>query len=398
MPVAFHKGIGTIENLKGGRPVQVAQASTVAMVFTAPDADNTKFPMNEPLALVGGAEILEDMGTTGTGPDAFAQIFAEGTGVNAIGVRVEEGGDLNATIANVVGAAGPQTGVHAFKAAQSELGLTPRLMLAPGFTSQRIDNARNPVVAEMLGIAEKRRGMILADGPNTTKEDAFEYRGDWGSHRIYMIDPAVKRFVDGQTVVKPASASVAGVTLRVDKSLGPNHSPSNHEFFGITGIARPIDYADGDPDTEADYLTRNQIATIIRDGGFRLWGNETTWTEPLNKFFPVVRVHDIIMDSVAQAHRWARDKPFSTQLILDIAETVNGFLRTMRAAGWTIGYEVWIDPALNTKETWLNGDLYVSYDSEAPAPLQRLIFQFNRNTNYYAELAREAISEVGRLA
>ena len=58
MPVAFHKGIGTIENLNGGRPVQVAQASTVAIVFTAPDADNTKFPMNEPLALVGGAEIL----------------------------------------------------------------------------------------------------------------------------------------------------------------------------------------------------------------------------------------------------------------------------------------------------------------------------------------------------
>ena len=398
MAVAFHKGIGTIENLKGGRPVQVAQASTVAMVFTAPDADNTKFPLNEPLAMVGGSELLEDMGTTGTGPDAFNQIFAEGTGVNAIGVRVAEGADLAATMANVVGSAGAQTGVHAIKAAQSELGLTPRLMLAPGFTSQRIDNGANPVVSEMLGIAEKRRGMIIADGSNTTKEAALEYREDWGSHRIYMIDPAVKRFVDGQTVVKPASASVAGITLRVDKSLGPNHSPSNHNFFGITGVARPIDYHDGDPDTEADYMTRNQIATIIRDGGFRLWGNETTWTEPLNKFFPVVRVHDIIMDSVAQAHRWARDKPFSTQLILDIAETVNGFLRTMKASGWTIGYEVWIDPALNTKETWLNGDLYVSYDSEAPAPLQRLIFQFNRNTNYYAELAREAISEVGRLA
>ena len=398
MPVSFHKGIGTIENLKGGRPVELAQASTLAIVFTAPKADNKKFPLDEPLALVGGAEILEGMGEEGTGADAFAQILAEGTGVNAIGVRVAQGKTAAATLANVVGAAGAKTGVHAFKAAQSELGLTPRLMLAPGFTSQRPDNGRNPVVAEMLGIAEARRGMILADGPNTTKEAALKYRGDWGSHRIYMIDPAVKRYVAGQTVVKPASASVAGVTLRVDKALGPHHSPSNHELFGITGLARPIDYANGDPDTEADYLVRNQIATIIRDSGFRLWGNETTWTEPLNKFFPVVRVHDIIMDSVERAHRWARDKPFSVQLILDIAETVNGFLRTLRAAGWTLGYQVWIDPKLNTKETWLQGDLYVSYDSEAPAPLQRLVFQFNRNTGYYAELAREATAEVGRLA
>lgn len=398
MVVNFHKGIGTIENLKGGRPVQVAQASTVAIVFTAPDADNTKFPLNEPLALIGGSELLADMVTTGTGPDAFAQMFAEGTGINCIGVRVEEGADLAATMANVVGAAGPQTGVHAIRAAQSELGLTPRLMLAPGFTSQRIDNGANPAVSEMLGIATSRRGMIIADGPNTTKEAALQYREDWGSSRVYMVDPAVKRFVGGQTVVQPASPSVVGLTLRVDNTLGVNHSPSNHNFLGITGVARPIDYADGDNATEADYLTRNQIATIIRDGGYRLWGNETTWTEPLNKFFPVVRVHDIIMDSVAQAHRWARDKPFSTQLILDIAETVNGFLRSMKASGWTIGYEVWIDPALNTQTTWLNGDLYVSYDGEAPAPLQRLIFQFNRNTNYYAELAKEAMGEVARLA
>ena len=138
--------------------------------------------------------------------------------------------------------------------------------------------------------------------------------------------------------------------------------------------------------------------TIIRDDGYRLWGNETCSSEPLNKFLPVVRTHDIIMDSVAKAHRWARDKPFSVQLIHDIAETVNGFLRQMKARGWTIGYEVWIDPALNTRETWLNGDLFVSYDSEAPAPLQRLIFQFNRNTNYYEELAADAIARASSLS
>lgn len=396
--VSIHKGITTQENLKGGRPVEISEASTLAFPFTAPDADNTKFPMNEPLALIGGANLLDGMGDTGTGPDIIKQIIAEGTGMKAVGVRVEEGVDFNATLANIIGAAGPKTGIHAFKDAPSELGLTPRLYLAPGFTSQRVDGNRNPVVTELLGMASKRRGMILADGPNTTKEAAFEYREDWGSERIYLTDPGVKVYRGGATLVKPPSATVAGVTLRVDKKFGPNHSPSNHEIYGITGTARPIEFYDGDPDTEADYLIRNQIATIIRDGGFRLWGNETCWTEPLNKFFPVVRVHDIIMDSIEKAHRSFRDKPFSTQLLVDIAETVNGFLRILRARGWTLGYEVWIDPDLNTVETWLNGDLFVSYDSEAPAPLQRLIFQFNRNTGYYAELAKDAIGKVASLA
>lgn len=398
MPVTFHKGIGTIENLTGGRPVELAQASVLGFAFTAPDADNAKFPMNEPLAMVGGANLLEGMGTTGTGPDIIRQIVAEGVGMTAVGVRVEEGADADATMANIVGTAEAKSGIYALDAAQSELGLTPRLYLAPGFTSQRPGNARNPAVSAMLALATKRRGIALADGPNTTKEAAVTYAADWGSHRVYMTDPAVKVYRNGANVVKPASSTIAGVILRVDRDFGVHHSPSNHEIIGISGTARAIDYADGDANTEADFLTRQKIGTIIRDGGFRVWGNETLYTEPLNKFLPVVRVHDIIMDSVARAHRTFRDKPFSLQLIVDIAETVNGFLRQMKARGWTLGYDVWIDPALNTRETWLNGDLFVSYDSEAPAPLQRLIFQFNRNTNYYAELAQDAISAVAKLA
>lgn len=394
----IHKGIATQMNLKGARPVTVAAASVLAIGFTAPDADAAKFPLNEPISLIGGSEVLEGMGETGTGPDAFKQILAEGVGVTAVGVRVEEGATLDATIANLVGSAGAMTGVHAFKYAQSELGLHPRLYCAPGFTSQRLDGAKNPVVTELAGIADKRRGVIYADGPNTTKEAALEYREDWGTKRVYVIDPAVKVFRNGANVVRPGSSTAIGITLRTDRDDGPHYSPSNNEALGITGVARPIDYFDGDANTEADFLTRNQVATFIRDGGFRLWGNETCAIEPLEKFLPVVRVHDIIMDSVAAAHRWARDLPFSVQLLTDIAATVNGFLRQMRVRGWTIGYNVWLDPALNTPETWLNGDLFVSYDSEAPAPLQRLIFQFNRNTGYYAEMQRDAISAVASLS
>lgn len=396
--VSHHKGISTKVNLKGNRPVQVVNASTLGVVFTAPDADAAKFPLNQPIAMVGGANVLEGMGNTGTGPAAFGQILSEGVGVNAVGIRVEPGATLDATLTNVVGAAGAKTGVHGFKHAKSEVGIQPRIYLAPGFSSQRPGNSRNPVVAELQSMATARGGVVIADGPNTTKEAALQYREDWGSERIYMIDPAVKVFRGGQNVVRPASATVAGIILRTDLEHGPHWSPSNQQALGITGIARPIDYFDGDAATEADYLTRNKIATFIREDGFRLWGNETCWTEPLNKFLPVVRTHDIIIESVERAHRQFRDQPFSVQLLTDIAGSVNGFLRQMKARGWTIGYEVWLDPALNTVETWLNGDLFMSYDAEAPAPLQRLVFMFNRNTDYYGSMRRDAISAIAKLA
>ncbi len=395
--LSYLHGIETIEVLKGARPVQTVRSSVLAIIGTAPDADETAFPLNEAVAVIGGASAVADLGLTGTLPDAFDAIFAQGVGVTAVVVRVAEGLDAAATIQNIVGSAIAKTGVHAFSSAKSELGLSPRIFIAPGFTSQRIADGSNPVVAELLGIATRRRGIIIADGPNSTKEAALEYRTDWGSDRVYIIDPGVKVLEGGVTVVKPASAFAAGVGLRVDRDEGFHVSWSNHEIYGITGTARSIEFAWGDRDTEANYLNENRIATIIREDGLRLWGNETTSSEPLNKFLSVRRTHDIIMDSVEEAHRSFMDKPFSVQLLVDIAETVNGYLRILQARGVTLGGAVWIDPALNTKESWLNGDLFVSYDAEAPAPLQHLTFQFNRNTGYYAELAAKAVAEVARL-
>lgn len=224
------------------------------------------------------------------------------------------------------------------------------------------------------------------------------YADDWGSDRVFIIDPAVTVFEGGANVVWPASGFVGGLIARVDRGEGYHVSPSNHEIYGITGTARPITFFQGDPNTEQNLLNEVRIATIIRESGFRLWGNETPSTEPLNKFLSVRRTHDVVADSIQSAHLWAMDRPFSLQLLVDIAETVNGFLRQMRNRGVLLGGKVWLDPAKNTATTWVAGQLYVDYDAEAPAPMQRLTFQFNRNTGYYNELAAAAAAEIARLS
>ena len=66
--------------------------------------------------------------------------------------------------------------------------------------------------------------------------------------------------------------------------------------------------------------------------------------------------------------------------------------------GATLGGRVWLDPALNTKETWASGHLYVSYDAEGPAPIEHITFMFNRNTGYYEQLAESAVREINRIA
>ncbi len=352
--MGYLHGIETLEVLNGSRPVEVVRSSVIGLIGTAPGADAADYPLNTPTLHIGGAEALGVLGADGTLPDAMSAIFAQGVGVPAIIIRVEEDADEAAQMANVLGDANALTGVHAFLKAQPMFGVSPRIFIAPGFTSQRPAAAANPVVAALQGIALRRRGVILADGPSTTKEDALAYRADWGSDCVYIIDPAVTVFdsVTAGNVMRPASPFIAGLIARVDKQFGYHYSPSNHEIYGITGTARPVDFFMGDEDTEANLLNENRIATIIRENGFRLWGNETTSTEPLNKFLSVRRTHDVIADSIQAAHLWAVDKPFSQQLLLDIAETVNGFLRTLKARGVTLGGKVWIDPAKNTKEQW----------------------------------------------
>lgn len=288
-----------------------------------------------------------------------------------------QGGDADDTIATVTG---PGTG--------AALAVT-------------IGTVANPVVAELSGIAGRLRAMIAADGPNTTKEAAVQYRQDWGSDRIMVIDPHVKVQKGTSVVTQPASARVVGVQAGLDNTRGFWWSPSNQILNGVIGIARPIDWALNDRETEANYLNEHHVTTVIRDyenGGFKLWGNRVTSGDSLKFFWSVRRTHDMIIESIEIASLIFVDRPFSRQLLLDIADTVNAYLRTLTRRGAILGGICWLDPTLNTPDQLAAGKLFVSYDAEGPAPLEHLVFEFNRNTGYYRELTEQAAREIARLA
>jgi len=257
-------------------------------------------------------------------------------------------------------------------------------------------DAANPIVSELQGIADRLRAVIIADGPNTTDVDAVTYREDWGSKRIYVVDPNVLAWDPelDSNVPYPTSPRVAGIINRMDKEKGFWWSPSNQIIYGITGMSRPIDFNISDMDSVANYLNRNEVATIIRYDGFRLWGNRVTTPDPLWAFLSVRRTADAVYDSIERAFLWAIDRPFSAQLLVDIADSVNAFLRHLIAVGAIIGGKSWLDPTLNTPDQLQQGKLYVDFDIEPPAPLEHLIFRAHRNGAYYEELVADAIRTI----
>ncbi|WP_425281518.1 phage tail sheath subtilisin-like domain-containing protein [Pseudoalteromonas xiamenensis] len=115
---------------------------------------------------------------------------------------------------------GAYTGVAAFLGAESILGVTPRILVAPGYSHQRPNGNKNAVISDMVGVAERLRAVIIADGPSTTDEEAKAYRKDFGSRRVFVVDPAVKVFRDGEAVVEPSSSRVAGMIAKSDNDRG----------------------------------------------------------------------------------------------------------------------------------------------------------------------------------
>ncbi|WPZ28196.1 phage tail sheath subtilisin-like domain-containing protein [Sulfitobacter sp. OXR-159] len=385
--LSFHHGTRLQESNETPVLVQVAQTAVVGLMGTAPDADPAKFPINTPVLLKGNPAAAADLGTAGTLKDAVDDVFDQ-IGAYTIVIRVEEGLDEAATMTNLVGDATQLTGVHALKKAEAQLGIKPRLIAIPGFTSGDGVTA-NPVVAELVGVLDQLKAVAFVDGPDTTDEDALAYRELIGSQRVYVVDPKVLVW-DAEAdayAARPASARFAGVQARVDTNLGFWHSLSNKNINGIGGASRTVTYG-----LQADYLNENHVGTIINMGsGFITWGNRAATEDDLWVFLSVRRTADFINEAIEKAYLEFVDKPFSAANLKFMLESGNAAMRTFKASGAILGGRVWIDETLNEPTEMAAGKITLSMEFEPPAPMEDIRFIAHRNIQYYLELTKEAL-------
>ncbi|WP_420023773.1 phage tail sheath subtilisin-like domain-containing protein [Cereibacter azotoformans] len=395
MPETFLHGVEVIEVDSGTRPIRTVRSGVIGIVGTAPDADAAAFPLNTPVLIAGSRTEAAKLDTTGDGlgtlPKALDGIFDQ-IGAVVIVVRVEVGADDAETLANVVGGVssinGQYEGVHALLGAESVVGFAPRILCAPGWTHQRPGETpgANPVVSELVGIAERLRAVIVADGPNTTDAAAIAAAGDFGSPRVYLVDPWVTVLNSaGAIVSEPPSARVAGLIAKIDNDRGFWWSPSNQNLNGITGTTRPVDFKLGDANCRANLLNEANVATIVRQNGYRLWGNRTLSADPKWAFLSVRRTADMLNDSLQRAHLWAVDRNITKTFLTDVAEGVNGYIRSLIAQGALLGGRCWPDPDLNTAQNVAQGKCFFNFDFTAPYPAEHITFNSILTTDYIEE-------------
>ena len=374
MPNFLH-GVNVTEINEGISTVRTSSSSVIGVIGTAPDAVAADFPLNTPVLIPGSLTEAAKLGNSGTLPAALEGILAQ-TSALIVVVRIAEGeasGEGNdaitaaeATITNVIGnvtADGTYTGVYAFLASKSKLGLTPRILCAPGF-------AVKEVITEMISIASRLRAIIVADCPtNTTNENLLQFVTDCSSARVYAVYPEV---INTKNETSPY---VAGVIARTDNENGFWVSASNKSINGIVGLNKPIDFALGDSSCRANYLNEKNIATIINQNGYKLWGNRSTATEGAYKFLCVRRTADIISDSILQAHLWAIDRNIVKNYLTDVTESVNAFLANLKSQGAILAGKCVANKELNTAANITEGKVYFDFEFTPAYPAEQVTFR-----------------------
>ena len=372
-PIVRHHGIQVYGVIDANLPIYPTEISTIGLVGTAAEGPESALIRNRTEAV----ELFGERDGAHTIPDALDAIWDQKIGPQVAVCRVDIADGAtpaemkSAIIGGVDGATGDRTGVHALVSCSSELKVTPRILIVPGWAHD-VD-----VITEMLPIAEASKAHIIADGPGTTDADAIAFRENFGSRRVYVVDSMVRVWdpVINNHVIQPASPRVAGLIAKTDQTHGFWHSISNKELYGISGTNRPIGYNPQDPSSQATFLNNNEVTVIVQDDGWRVWGNRTCSADPRNPFLPWSRTADFIDESIAQAIKRLIDEPINQGFINSVIESVQAYLDWLRRNGAILGGECWADQGLNTKESLMQGRLYINFNVTFPPPAEHIILQ-----------------------
>ncbi len=380
----FFHGV-TVTNVDtGARTIALPSSSIIGLVDTFTPAPTYSAQPNDLVLITSEREAIAAFGPDSAITKACQAVFTRAKAVIvACGVaKLEDAAEQTSAIIGGTLLGGKRTGLQALLDGKSRFNAQPRLLVTPKHS------ATQAVGTALVALADKLRAIAIIDGPNTTDEAVMAYAGEFGAKRAYMVDPGVQYWdtTANATVDAPGSAYVAGLFAWTDSEYGFWASPSNKEFVGITGTSRPIEFLDGDETCRANLLNNANIATIIRDDGYRLWGNRTLSADAKWAFVTRVRTMDIVMDAILYGHKWAVDRSITATYVKDVTEGLQAFMRDLKNQGAIINFEVYADTELNTASQLEQGKVYwnIRFTDVPPA----------ENPNFRVEVTNQWLTEV----
>ena len=369
-------GIKVNELLTGTRPIKELATGVIGLIATATAAAgaptvslNAAFPIGVPTLVTSVRAAIALAGTGGT-LKAALEAIADQTSPVIVLIRIVPGVDAAATAAATIAA------VQDLEGAESLLGVRPRILGAPG-----LDTAA--VSAQLAITAAKLRAMAYVSAIGVDVAAAILYRAGFSARELMLIYPDFADQAAGDAV-----ARALGLRARIDREIGWHKSLSNVAIDGLSGgLTVPISFDLMSDANDAGLLNASEVTTIVRNNGFRFWGNRTCSAEPLYAFETAVRTGQVLQDEIAAGISWAIDKPMTAVLIKDIIETINARFRSLIQQGRLIGARAWYDPDNNAAVNLAAGKLVIDFDFTPCAPAESITLNMLITDQYYSGFA-----------
>ena len=386
MSAARHHGITAKEYTTGVRSIDDISTAIIGMVCTADDADAATFPLNQPIFHTSAYAVLEKAGEKGTLAKSLDAIIDQAD-TQIIIVRVAQSDDEAEQKANII------KGVQFLRPSRAMTGYTPKILGVPEWDSQ-------DVVTELVSLAQATRAFVYAKADDNAEiTQVAAYRKNFGARELMLIDNEFLSFntTTQQTDTAATIARVLGARAKLDAQIGWHKSISNTEINGVSSLKYPRSFDILDANCEANTLNNADITTLIREDGFRIWGNRTCSNDKMMAFEVATRSAQIIQETIASAFMWAMDKPMHPSLLEDIIMMINAKLAEYVAKGYILGARVFVDKTKNTAQTVQAGQFTLGYEWTYVPPLENMVFEQYNSDTFFVNLVDKVISFASNL-
>jgi hypothetical protein len=335
--------------------IDTRDSTVIGMCLPCPNmatADKALWPDDgEPVRIsTDDSETILKLGP-GLAQDAIAQIAAEGIITDIAFVRAPDDTDLEGQIGKIVGSANSKSGIWGLLEAKDELKLEPGCIIAPGYDSQRLGDATNPVAQVIDTLCLRIIDCVgIVNTPATSREDAVEYAEDFKlSRNMIAMYPNGRYFLNGQDVVRPLSPSVAAAMVRRDKEVGnPYKAFWNRPLVGVRGPSQRVTYRDGDTSSDGNFLVQNGVGTIIE--GNLLWAPFTTATDPTTKGYRSIkriRTRRAVEKAMLRPLRAYLSEDLGAHLVTLVGQSIDEFCGDLQSLGAIIDRKLIWSKAMN---------------------------------------------------
>ncbi|WP_204353603.1 phage tail sheath subtilisin-like domain-containing protein [Salinisphaera orenii] len=253
----FFHGIQVKVVTDGIRSISTAASSVIGIVGTAPAADESVWPIDTPVAVLGQSDLdkVGDLGTEGTLYDAIDRDMLDLVSATIIAVRVEAGQTDEDTQANILAGTDPDTGkrrgVDALLAAEAEVGAKPRLLCAPGFTHQRVTDGVLSISVDAGGSGYTIAGTTVSiSGTGSGASAEVSTVDDTGAITEITVTNAGRGYTDSPSVTINGDGSSATASA----TIGTAKNPVAAKMQTVAGKLRAVVIPDGPNTNDAEAM------------------------------------------------------------------------------------------------------------------------------------------------